>query len=92
MPPESAPRPPRPRASLSPLAANLLRGSVVVFVILLAAVLADVLFGLTLPQPVRWLLPLALAAALCVALAIGVAAYGAPQRPRPAGDADEPSD
>jgi len=85
---DEPPREPRPRASLSPFSTRVLRASVAAFCVLLVAMLADVLLGLTLPQPLRSLLPLALAVSLCVALVIGVAAYGAPQRPAGAPEAE----
>jgi hypothetical protein len=85
MPDELQQRKAPPRATLSRFTRRLLQASVAAFCVVLLAVLADILFDLTLPQPVRGWLPLALAATLCLSLVIGVSAYGAARRPEPAG-------
>ena len=66
------------------------RASVALFVLLLLVVLADILLGWALPQPLRAALPWALAASLALALTLGIGAYGAPSRPeRPPDPGDE---
>ena len=71
---------------------QLHRASVALFVALLLLVLADILLGWALPQPVRGWLPWVLAASLALALTLGVGAYGTPSRPGagPESPADAP--
>jgi len=75
------PRSSRFRTSLKTIPQALFSVSIATVVLALVLLLADILIGWHLPQPIRPVLPIVLAAALCVALVLGVSAFGAPQRP-----------
>lgn len=80
------PPPPRPAASetrgtLGPLALFLFRSAIGAVLITLVLLALDLGLDLRLPQPLRGALPYALAVGLCVALVLGVGAYGKPQPP-----------
>ena len=66
------------------------RASIALFVGLLLVVLADLVLGWALPQPLRGWLPWLLAASLALALTLGVGAYGAPTRPASGASSEEP--
>jgi hypothetical protein len=83
MPDPTDGRPPNPQSSLGPTGRLLLRGGAAVAVLALVLLLLDIALGIRLPQPLRPALPFILAAGLALALAVGVGAYGTPQRPGP---------
>ena len=93
--PDASPPPDPPRvrrsdavAPLTGLARGAFRASIAAFLVAVALMLADALFGLRLPQPWRGALPVAFAAGVVLALTLYVSAYGAPKRPGTA-DAQE---
>lgn len=78
--------PPRPvtsdaRGTLGPLALILFRSAIGVVIATLVLVALDLGVGFQIPQPLRGALPYALAVGFCVALVLGVGAYGKPQPP-----------
>jgi hypothetical protein len=85
------PDPPRERRSdavapLTGLARWVFRASVAVFLLAVALMLADALFGVRLPQPGRGALPYVFAGGVALALTLYVSAYGAPKRPEKTGE------
>ncbi len=79
--PSEKPRRPAPRGALAPGLRRLYRAAIAVALLALALLVLDAGLGVRLPQPLRPALPFALFAGLCVALALGVGAYGTPQPP-----------
>lgn len=85
LPPSPPPRRSDARGTLGPVARGLYRGSIGVALLALLLLALDLGLGFQIPQPFRMALPIVFAVGLCFALALGVGAYGAPQRPAAGG-------
>ena len=81
MPSPSRPTASETRGALGPVATFVFRWAIGVVLLSLVLVALDIGLDVRLPQPRRGTLPFALAVSLCVALVLGVGAYGKPQPP-----------
>ncbi|CAN5608872.1 hypothetical protein BH23BAC4_BH23BAC4_09190 [soil metagenome] len=72
---------PRARGQLTGFMGHVFRWSVAAVLATIALILTDITFGVSLVGPLRPWLPFALVAFFVSALALGVGAYGAPERP-----------